>query len=271
MATYIVGDIQGCFAELQALLEQIKFTPQTDTLYVAGDLVARGSQSLETLRFLYDLGDSARCILGNHDLHLLAVASGIHKLNPKDHTENIFSAPDRDTLLDWLRHQPLLRETDEFVICHAGISPVWDLKTARKYAKKVEKELKGKDWQSLITNMYGNSPTTWSKDLEKVDKLRYTINAFTRMRFCYTDGSFEMKCKLPPNEITNPNILPWFKVPKRVELEKTVIFGHWAALMGCDDPKANVIGLDTGCVWGEHLTILRWEDKRYFTQAALNR
>ncbi|MGB2079308.1 MAG: symmetrical bis(5'-nucleosyl)-tetraphosphatase [Vibrio sp.] len=271
MASYILGDIQGCFDELQALLDKVQFNPQNDTLYVAGDLVARGPKSLETLRFLFNLGDSAACVLGNHDLHLLAVSLGIHKVNPKDKTQAIFEAEDKDELLTWLRHQPMMIEGNDFVICHAGISPQWDLNTARKQAHAIEKKLRHPEkWQILVKEMYGDSPTAWQPDLPKLERLRFSINSFTRMRFCHQDGSLEMSCKLPPSDVTDPNLYPWFQVPSRQPLGKTVIFGHWAALMGCHDQSANVIGLDTGCVWGEHLTMLRWDDMTFFTQEALS-
>lgn len=271
MASYIIGDIQGCFDELSAILKQANFNPQQDTLYVAGDLVARGPKSLETLRYLHLLGPCVKPILGNHDLHLLAVSLGIHKPNPKDKTQPILDAPDKEQLLTWLRHQPLMIETDDFIVCHAGISPQWNLKTARKQAQKVEKKLKSEDgWQKLIKNMYGDKATSWHENLSKIDQYRYTINSFTRMRFCHQDGSMDMDCKQSPEYITSPDILPWFKVPSRIPLKKTIIFGHWAALMGCVDMKANIIGLDTGCVWGNYLTMLRWDDMKFFTQKALS-
>lgn len=269
MATYIVGDIQGCFDELQQLLNQVQFDPQNDTLWLAGDLVARGPKSLETLRFVRSLGNAAQCILGNHDLHLLAVHLGLFASKPKDKTANIFSAPDRNELMDWLRQQPLLAEHPEFVMCHAGISPQWDLPTARQAAKNIEQCLQSDNWQWLIENMYSNQPTQWSESLEGIELYRYSINAFTRMRFCLRDGTLDLECKLPPEQAHSSGLLPWFLVPNRISLEKTVIFGHWAALMGCNDLQANVIGLDTGCVWGEYLSMLRWEDKQLFTQRAI--
>lgn len=267
MATYIVGDIQGCFDELQLLLETVSFTPQKDTLWLAGDLVARGPKSLETLRFVRGLGDSAKVVLGNHDLHLLAVALGIHKIKSKDKTAPILEAEDRDELLHWLREQPLLAEHPEFVMCHAGISPQWTLEQARQCASEVEACLQSEDWPWLIENMYDNQPDFWHSELTGIERYRYIINAFTRMRFCFPDGRLDMGCKLPPQEVKDNEYIPWFALEQRVLLEKSVLFGHWAALEGYDD--ANVIGLDTGCVWGGSLTMLRWEDKTFFTQKAL--
>lgn len=267
MANYIVGDPQGCFKELERLLEKAQFDRNQDTLWIAGDLVARGPDSLAVLRFAKSHQECVKIVLGNHDLHLLAVANGVHKIKDKDRTRPILEAPDRDELLDWLRHQPLMQEHPEFVVCHAGISPLWDLNTARKGAELVQHALTGPDWKALLTKMYDNQPALWDESLTGYPRLRYVINAFTRMRFCYQDGGLDMACKMPPAELTDSSLIPWFRLPQRVSLNKTVLFGHWAALDGYQD--SNVIGLDTGCVWGGSLTMLRWEDKRYFEQAAL--
>ncbi|PMJ92277.1 symmetrical bis(5'-nucleosyl)-tetraphosphatase [Vibrio sp. 10N.261.55.A7] len=270
MSTYIVGDIQGCLDELQCLLKQAQFDPKMDQLWITGDLVARGPKSLETLRFIKGLGSAAQIILGNHDLHLLGVSLGIHKVKSKDKTAPIFSAPDKDELLTWLRHQPLLAEHPDFVMTHAGISPQWSLKQARKAAEEIELILKSDQWAWLIENMYSNSPTLWKKSLKGIERYRYSINALTRMRYCFEDSSLDMACKLPPSKLdtqSSHGLIPWFKAPLRKKLTKTVIFGHWAALQGYD--KEDVIGLDTGCVWGGSLTMLRWEDKQYFSQDSL--
>jgi len=268
VANYIVGDIQGCFDELQLLLNKANFDPKHDTIWFAGDLVARGPKSLETLRFVKSLGSAAITVLGNHDLHLLAVSLGIHPQKKKDRTLPIFSAPDRDELLDWLRHQPLIAEHDEFVVCHAGISPQWDRKQACTASKEVEAELQGDNWKWLIEEMYANSPDYWDDDLQGIERYRYIINAFTRMRFCFTDGRLDMLCKLPPQDVTSKKLVPWFKLKQRIKLDKTILFGHWAALSGFENKHA--IGLDTGCVWGGTLTMLRWEDKTFFSQDSLS-
>ncbi|MCA0935273.1 bis(5'-nucleosyl)-tetraphosphatase (symmetrical) ApaH [Vibrio alginolyticus] len=268
MATYIVGDIQGCFDELQRLLEQVSFSPKNDQLWLAGDLVARGPKSLETLRFVKSLGDSAKVVLGNHDLHLLAVSHGVKKLKEKDKTSPIFTAPDSKKLLRWLTQQPLLAEHNEFVMCHAGISPQWDLETARQCAREVESILQSDHLSWLLHNMYSNTPDYWDASLKGLERYRYTINAFTRMRFCFPDGRLDMDCKLPPQQVSADELIPWFELPQRVSLGKPVLFGHWAALQGHVDDE--VIGLDTGCVWGGELTMIRWEDKKIFTQQALS-
>ncbi|HHF2852557.1 TPA: bis(5'-nucleosyl)-tetraphosphatase (symmetrical) ApaH [Vibrio diabolicus] len=268
MATYIVGDIQGCFDELQRLLEQVSFSAKKDQLWLAGDLVARGPKSLETLRFVKSLGKSATVVLGNHDLHLLAVAHGIKKVKDKDRTAPIFTAPDKEELLAWLAQQPLMAEHDEFVMCHAGISPQWNLKTARKCAREVERIIQSEELPWLLKNMYSNQPDSWHDSLQGLDRYRYIINAFTRMRFCFPDGRLDMDCKLPPQQVSGNELIPWFDVPQRVHLNKTVLFGHWAALQGHVDEE--IIGLDTGCVWGGSLTMIRWDDKKIFTQDALS-
>ncbi len=269
MANYIIGDIQGCFDELNCLLEKADFDPAKDTVWFAGDLVARGPKSLESLRFVKSLGRSAKTVLGNHDLHLLAVSLGIHPQKKKDRTAAIFSAPDKEELLNWLRHQPLLAEHDEFMVCHAGISPQWDRKQARSASQEIEAILQSDKWQSLIENMYANTPDLWDDRLQGIERYRYIINAFTRMRFCHPDGRLDMNCKLPPAQVSNHELLPWFKLKQRVKLDKVVLFGHWAALSGFSNKK--VIGLDTGCVWGGKLTMLRWEDRTFFSQKSLHK
>ncbi|WP_070963161.1 symmetrical bis(5'-nucleosyl)-tetraphosphatase [Vibrio sonorensis] len=268
MATYIVGDIQGCFDELILLLEKARFNHDSDQLYIAGDLVARGPKSLETLRFAMKHKDSIHCVLGNHDLHLLAVSLGIHKVKSKDKTAPILQADDREALLTWLRRQPLLIEKDDFIICHAGVSPLWDLEQTRESAKEIESILSSERWNWLIENMYDNQPDQWSDNLTGIERYRYIINAFTRMRFCFPDGRLDMQCKLPPTEVSKDELLPWFEVPNRKPIGKTILFGHWAALEGYH--SEGLIGLDTGCVWGGELTMIRWEDKQIFTQPAIS-
>lgn len=272
MANYLIGDIQGCFDELQLLLEQVCFDPKKDVLWLAGDLVARGKGSLEVLRFAYQYQSNIRMVLGNHDLHLLAVAEGIRPYHPQDHTLPILNAPDKDKLLSWLRHQPLLQEHDDFVMAHAGISPLWDLTQARQAANQVEQLLQGEHWQTLLSDMYTNEPKLWTPNLTPLEQLRYTINSFTRMRYCTLDGGLDMHCKLPPNKLNSDQtqqeqLIPWFKLPQRKVLGKPLIFGHWAALEGYK--SLDVIGLDTGCVWGGYLTLLDWERQEYHQQPAL--
>ncbi|MGY5451956.1 symmetrical bis(5'-nucleosyl)-tetraphosphatase [Agarivorans sp. MS3-6] len=271
MATYFVGDIQGCLDELKALLKQVKFSPKRDQLWLAGDLVARGPQSLETLRFVMDLGEAAQVVLGNHDLHLLAVANGIHRAKRRDKLHALLDAPDRDELLNWLRCQPLIAKHPEFdvVMVHAGIYPKWKVSKALKLGQEVQNQLSGDNYLALLQNMYGNEPAHWSDELVGYDRLRYIINVFTRMRYCFPDASLDFELKIPPNKNTNPNLRPWFELPGKHLKQTHIIFGHWAALMGkSKSPLVN--GLDTGCVWGNHLTMLRWDDQRFYTQACLS-
>ncbi len=266
MATYLVGDLHGCLSELQHLLEQAQFDPTQDTLWLTGDLIARGPNSLETLKFIHELGDSARVVLGNHDLHLLATAEGFARVKEKDKVTPILKSTEGKHFLEWLRHQPLLQEHDEFVVAHAGLSPDWDLVTARECNAEITHILQSAHYRDLLQGMYGDSPQRWSNTLTGLARQRYIINAFTRMRFCHPDGALDLLCKLPPNDPKINQLLPWFKIPNP-HWEKTVVFGHWASLMGHQDEHC--IGLDTGCVWGEYLTLLRWEDKTRFISQAL--
>ncbi|WP_087020853.1 bis(5'-nucleosyl)-tetraphosphatase (symmetrical) ApaH [Thaumasiovibrio subtropicus] len=268
MANYIIGDLQGCFEEFDALLAQVQFHPKRDTLWLCGDLVARGEDSLQCLRKVIALGDSAKTVLGNHDLHLLATAAGFKKAKPKDKVQPILDAEDSHALLHWLSEQPLLLEHEAFVITHAGIPPQWDIKTAKKQAQKVSDILRSERKHWLLENMYGNQPDRWQPDLSEIESLRFTINALTRMRFCYPDGTLDAECKFAPDDLPKESPLaPWFELADRKPLKKPVVFGHWAALNGkFDGPE---YGLDTGCVWGNVLTMLRWEDKQRFTQPAL--
>lgn len=269
MATYLVGDLQGCYDELRCLLDRVAFDPNQDKLYLVGDLVARGDKSLECLRFVKSLGNKAKTVLGNHDLHLISTALGIKKIKAKDRVDAIFSAPDFEELITWLRCQPLLiyEEQQNFIITHAGISPDWDLSTTIRCANEVEQVLQYGNYYELIENMYSNQPDSWSDNLQGLDRLRYIINVFTRMRFCYQDHRLDFDCKLPVNQAPT-HLQPWFKLDNPLFKQTNIIFGHWASLVDTPTP-ANIYALDTGCVWGNRMTMLRWEDQQYFTQPAL--
>lgn len=270
MATYIIGDLHGCFDEFQAILTQAHFNPQHDELWLTGDLVARGDKSLECLRFVKDLGDRATVVLGNHDLHLLATLEGFKKVKPKDKVDSIFEAPDRADLQNWLRNRPLVavHPIHQFILVHAGLSPEWDLHTALACAKDAEQMLQSDDYRTLLNEMYGNTPDRWSSELQGIDRLRYTINVCTRMRFCYTDNRLDFDCKLPVEQAPE-ELKPWFEFNNPLFQEHPIIFGHWASLIGYQTPPT-IYALDTGCVWGNHLTMLRWEDKKIFTQPRFN-
>jgi bis(5'-nucleosyl)-tetraphosphatase (symmetrical) len=271
MAIYLVGDIQGCYSELKALLKQVNFTPDNDQLYLAGDLVARGPDSLATLRFVKSLKQSAKVVLGNHDLHLLSIHAGVKKAKEQDKLDQLLAADDIDELMNWLAEQPLLQQigNDNAYMSHAGISPQWTLKQAIEQAKFVNERLNSRNKNYWLRAMYGEKPNDWQQAESEEDKFRYTVNAFTRMRYCYADKRLEFDNKLAPSTIIDtkpdqPCLLPWYEVSPAIKKTKWV-FGHWAALMGhCPEP--NVYALDTGCVWGKYLTILRWHDKKIFTE-----
>jgi len=265
MSTYIVGDIQGCCDELQQLLHLANFDIKKDELWITGDLVARGPKSLETLRFVKNLGLSAKVILGNHDLHLLAIWQGIHQAKENDKLNALLNALDCDELLHWLRSHPLLLRHPEFdfVMVHAGISPQWTIQQAEQLAIEVETQLHSDQFKYLLQNMYGNQPNSWSETLSGEARLRFIINVFTRMRYCFLDGSLEFKNKLAPEETDNSIMKPWFDI-ETVDTSSAILFGHWAALLG-NVKKQGVYALDTGCVWGNSLTMLRWDDKKTFS------
>jgi bis(5'-nucleosyl)-tetraphosphatase (symmetrical) len=264
MTIYAIGDIQGCFTEFMKLLKQIQFDAHKDTLWFTGDLVNRGQQSLEVLRFIRDLGDNHKTVLGNHDLHLLAVAYG-SKLHDKDTLNAILTAPDREELIDWLRHRPLLyyEEHIGYVLTHAGLAPFWDLAKAQALAKEVEVVLQSDSPAFFLNVMYGNQPDYWDDQLGGVERLRSIVNYLTRMRFCYSDGRLDLTYKGQIKDKPE-NLLPWFDVPHRVNANLKIIFGHWAALGGKADVQ-NVYPLDTGCVWGNSLTAMRLGDERRYS------
>ncbi|MDD2720673.1 MAG: symmetrical bis(5'-nucleosyl)-tetraphosphatase [Gallionella sp.] len=258
MAIYAVGDIQGCHVELVQLLEKLRFDPATDTLWLVGDLVNRGPGSLQVLRLVKSLGDSAITVLGNHDLHLLAVAEGVARLHRGDTLDEILAAPDRDELLDWLRHQRLLHAAEGHVLVHAGLLPGWTVEQAASLAGEVETALRGDDYVDFLAHMYGNKPTAWDDGLEGYKRLRVITNALTRMRICTADGEMEFDFKAEQHKIP-AGYLPWFDVAGRASCETTVVFGHWSALGLM--VKNNAIALDSGCLWGGPLTAIRLPDR----------
>lgn len=268
MPTYAIGDVQGCFSTLQKLLEKIQFNTDKDTLWFTGDIINRGPQSLNTLRFIKSLGNKQRMVLGNHDLHLLAVHHNVRPLNPKDTLNDILHTSDRDELMHWLQQQPLLVQDDTtgFVMTHAGIAPQWDLQHAKQHAQEVESVLQSYQAIELFKHMYGNQPDQWSDDLTGYDRLRLIINYFTRMRYCYADGRLDLSYK---GGIKNKpdNLILWFDVKNRKAANTPLIFGHFAALEGEVDVP-NVYALDTGCVWGNKLTAMRLEDREIISVMA---
>lgn len=267
MATYAIGDLQGCYEPLQRLLDKIKFDPVTDELWFAGDIVNRGPDSLKCLRFVKSLGDRGVCVLGNHDLHLLAVYYNKNPMKKGDTLKAILDAEDCESLLHWLRHQPLIHidNAQNWCMSHAGVPPIWDLTTALNLAKEVEQALANQHLK-LFQSMYGNQPDIWSNSLEGFERLRIIINYLTRMRFIDMDGRLNLAAKEGINSAP-PGYIPWFKHPSLSHKKTEFLFGHWAALEG----KTSVQGvwaLDTGCVWGGALTALRLEDQTLFSVPA---
>ena len=261
MAVYAIGDVQGCFDELQALPHKLDFDPGADRLWFAGDLVNRGPKSLETLRFIRDLGEAAVSVLGNHDLHLLAAAHG-HPIDHDDHTlDAVLGAPDRDELIDWLSRQPLLHHDEQlgFTMLHAGLPPQWDLDLARRCAREVEAVLQGGNRTGFIAHMYGNKPKRWSEDLAGWDRLRFIVNCLTRMRFCDRKGKLEFKCKGAPGQ-QREGYYPWFELPSRASKGLNIVFGHWSTLGAVDVP--GIYPTDTACLWGGKLTALRIDSEK---------
>lgn len=258
MAIYAVGDVQGCHTELVQLLEKIQFDTTIDQLWLVGDLVNRGPDSLQVLRLVKSLGSSAITVLGNHDLHLLAVAEGVAELHHSDTLDEILQAPDRDELLYWLRNQKLLYAENDFVLVHAGLLPGWTVKQAAQLASEAEEALRGNNYVELLAHMYGNRPNHWQDDLTGYNRLRVIINALTRLRICTDSGVMEFKFKGETKDIPL-DYHAWFAVAQRASADSTVIFGHWSALGLM--LKEKVIALDTGCLWGGPLTAIRLEDR----------
>ena len=258
MAIYAIGDIQGCFDDLLRLLDVIKFSEQSDQLWFAGDLVNRGPKSLETLRFVKGLGKSAITVLGNHDLHLLASAYKQRQLHKKDSLSPVLQAPDCDELLYWLRYQPLFHYNDDFCLVHAGLPPQWNFSKAKKMALKAEKVLKGDKYVEFFKAMYGDKPDVWSSDLRGVNKIRFIVNCFTRIRYCDSDGRLDFKHNGAVGSQPN-HLIPWFKVPGRQSADLKIIFGHWSALGYYQGH--NCYAIDTGCLWGGQLTAIKLGEK----------
>ena len=260
MAVYAIGDVQGCFTELMALLETIQFDATRDQLWLTGDLVNRGPESLRVLRFVRELNErtpgAVITVLGNHDLYLLAVAAGGDRQHRSDTLDEILAAPDRGMLLGWLRHQPLLHHDADLgvTLIHAGLPPQWSLQESQQYAAEVERVLRGENYPAFFAHMYGNQPDQWQEDLTGWDRLRFITNCFTRLRYCDANGKLDLQAKGAPG--SQPvGYVPWFEVADRQTSNEHVVFGHWSTL-GLYKGN-NVVGLDTGCLWGGQLTAIR--------------
>ncbi len=259
MATWVVGDVQGCKKPLKRLLKKVGFSWEHDELWATGDLINRGPRCLKTLRWFYKHREQVRMVLGNHDLHLMAVAAGVRKPSRSDTLGEILAAPDRSELIRWLHEQPLMIQEGDVVLTHAGIPPIWTIDEALDLAAEVETVLQSGDCLAFFEKMYGNTPDVWSDDLEGVTRLRTITNYFTRMRYCYADGRLDLVSKGSPGAIGSPNASEggpdaWFRHPRPDAGSERIIFGHWASLQGVTgDPLR--IALDTGCVWGNAMTL----------------
>lgn len=265
MATYAIGDVQGCFDELQDLLKKIQFNPSQDILWFAGDLINRGPQSLEVLRFIRDLGASHKVVLGNHDLHLLA--SWVHgkSISSKDTLQSILEAHDGEALCQWLRQQPIMVEDTvlNFMMVHAGVLPQWELIQVRAYAHEIEQTLRSDAYIHFLTHMYSNDDNVWQENLTGLSRLRTLVNVFTRIRYCDENGVMALTEK---GELgtQSDGLKPWFVYPERKTRNQRIVFGHWATLEGKILGEHNVFSLDTGCVWGRSLRAMRLEDLQVF-------
>ena len=258
MTRYAVGDVQGCDHELRALLARLKFSADRDQLWFVGDLVNRGPGSLATLRLVHELRDNAIVVLGNHDLHLLAVAAGVRRRRRSDTLDEVLTAPDRDVLLEWLTGRPLAHAQGSDLMVHAGLVPQWTVALTLSLAGEVAAALR-RNPRAVFEHMYGDEPDQWDPELSGSERLRFIINVLTRMRVCTADGRIDISIKgeppPPPSQLR-----PWFEYPQRMSREARVIFGHWSALGLV--LRANVVGLDTGCVWGGALTALDLDSDR---------
>lgn len=266
LTIYAVGDIQGCLQPLKRLLDRVKFDPASDHLWSVGDVVNRGPESLESLRFCYNLGNHFRMVLGNHDLHLLAIAHGIRRPSRSDTLDDILKAPDRDELLHWLQQQPMLIEDKGYVMVHAGIPPQWSLSQAKTLSEEMSNvlccETKSRQFFEV---MYGDDPDIWADDLLPPVRWRSITNYFTRMRFCSPRGQLELTSKSQPND-PPLGFAPWFSHPSRLPQDTKIIFGHWAALEGRAS-KDNLFPLDTGYIWGGPLRLMNLDTREYFHQS----
>jgi bis(5'-nucleosyl)-tetraphosphatase (symmetrical) len=256
MALYAIGDVQGCDAELGTLLGSLKFSPDRDSLWFVGDLVNRGPDSLKVLRRIRALGDAATVILGNHDLHLLAVAYGGARLRSDDTLDEVLTAPDRAALLEWLQERPLMHEDAKLKLCmvHAGLAPQWDLAQARDCAHELEKALR-RNPGKLFDRLYGDQPDRWEESLQGEERLRFIANCLTRLRYVDAEGRLALRAKGSPKKTQTKSLTPWFEAPAARWRGTRIIFGHWSTLGFFRN--ADVTGLDTGCVWGDRLTALR--------------
>ncbi|MEO7741878.1 MAG: symmetrical bis(5'-nucleosyl)-tetraphosphatase [Usitatibacter sp.] len=268
MATYAVGDLQGCYEPLLRLVDSLGFDPARDRLWFVGDLVNRGPDSLACLRFVKGLGNAAVAVLGNHDLHLLCVAHGVEKQRKRDTLEPVLEAPDRDELLEWLRRRPLMHREDAHALVHAGLLPDWTVEHALALAGEVEVRLRADDFVGFLERMYGDEPRRWDESLAGVERLRVIVNAMTRLRVCETDGAMALSFKGEPDDAPG-ELVAWFDMPGRKSRDHTIVCGHWSAL-GLK-LRPDLLSLDSGCVWGRSLSAVRLGDRRAYAASCPSR
>ena len=261
MATYAIGDLQGCYEPLERVLAEVRFDPARDRAWFVGDLVNRGPDSLRCLRFVKSLGEAAVTVLGNHDLHLVCMAEGIQPRRPRDTLDDVLAAPDREELVRWLRHRPLFHAEGRHALVHAGLLPQWTVARARELAHEVEEALRGPGYRAFLERLYGDRPDAWSDDLEGIDRLRVIVNSMTRLRVCDSRGAMVLRFTGEPGE-ANEGWTPWFDTPGRRSADHAIVCGHWSAL-GLEI-RPDLLSLDSGCVWGRCLTAVRLEDRRVF-------
>ena len=261
MATYAIGDIQGCFDSFRRLLDLIRFEPKRDRLWLVGDLVNRGKHSLETLRFVKGLGKAAITVLGNHDLHLVMLAEGHSKKREDDTLDAILAAPDREELLDWLRRRPMMHVENGHALVHAGLLPQWTVAQAQALSDEAQAALAAAGYREFLAHMWGSEPPCWRDELAGWPRLRVIVNAMTRMRFCSVEGIMEFKTKGEIGD-TPGGYLPWVAVPGRRSADHVLVTGHWSALGLKIEPK--LLALDSGCLWGRHLTAVRLPARKVF-------
>lgn len=263
MSVYAIGDVQGCYDEMRYLLDRVRFDPAGDRLWLVGDLVNKGPKSLATLRFVKELGDRAITVLGNHDLHFLAIAHGIRKPVARDTLKALLKAPDLGELIDWLRTRPLLHHdaTRNYTMVHAGLVPQWTIEQALSLAREAERKLAGKRYVKYLTKMYGDQPDRWRDGLEGYARFRVIINVFTRLRYCTANGAMEFAHK---ENVVPRGFKPWFKHSRPNQANLRILFGHWASLNG-ETGVDNAIGLDTGCCWGRELTLMHLKSQKRIT------
>ncbi len=266
LATYAIGDIQGCFGTFSRLLEKVAFNPEKDRLWLVGDLVNRGPRSLETLRFIRSLGPAAISVLGNHDLSLLLTAEGFRQCSKDDTFSDVLHAPDRDELLDWLRHQRLCHVADGFCLVHAGLLPQWTVAQARFLAAEVEAALQSAHWRDFLAHLWGSEPASWDEDLVGWPRLLIIVNAMTRLRFCTQEGVMEFRTKGEVSAAPAGHV-PWFAVENRRSADSVLVTGHWSALALKVLP--GLLAIDTGCLWGRTLPAIRLQDREVFAEPCL--